>query len=287
MTFNDIRRRADRVRLVPLEAVLVQTGAERDPSDRAKWHTAQGVLSVTGAKFFNWTQGVGGGGAIDLVIHLEGLAFKAAVEWLVRRFPDSAPSLRTHPPARPPPHARPLELPPRDTGKLPIVTRYLAGERRLALAVIKPLIEAQRIYADGRGNAVFLLLGHQGRTVGAEIRGTTARPWRGLAPGSRKDLGYFSVSKPDAKTIVLCESAIDALSCFILHPGFLCISTAGARPSPRWLVPLLRTTKQVYCGFDADPTGDEMARAMLALHPQVRRLRPHLTDWNDVLRAQP
>ena len=108
-----------------------------------------------------------------------------------------------------------------------------------------------------------------------------------MAPGSRKDLGYFSVSAKDANTIVLCESAIDALSCFILHPGTLCISTAGARPNPRWLPPLLCTAQQVvFCGFDADPTGDDTAASMIALHPQVRRLRPRLHDWNDVLRAR-
>jgi DNA primase len=43
---------------------------------------------------------------------------------------------------------------------------------------------------------------------------------------------------------------------------------------------------EVYCGFDADPAGDDMARAMIALHPTVKRLRPPEHDWNDVLRAQ-
>ena len=35
----------------------------------------------------NWNQGVGGGGAIDLAMHLNKLGFKAAVEWLCHRFP--------------------------------------------------------------------------------------------------------------------------------------------------------------------------------------------------------
>ncbi len=42
-------------------------------------------------------------------------------------------------------------------------------------------------------NAVFLLLGNQNTPVGAELRGTTDRPWRGLAPGSHKDLGGFAI----------------------------------------------------------------------------------------------
>jgi hypothetical protein len=87
--------------------------------------------------------------------------------------------------------------------------------------------------------------------------------------------------------VVLCESAIDALSCFALHPGYQCLSTAGARPNPRWLPPLLEQGCQVYCGFDADRTGDAMAGAMLALHPAVQRLRPSHHDWSDVLRSRP
>ena len=64
------------------------------------------------------------------------------------------------------------------------------------------------------------------------------------------------------------------------------ISTAGARPNPRWLAPLIAQGDLVYCGFDADPTGENMARAMIALHPTVQRLRPPHHDWNDVLKAR-
>jgi hypothetical protein len=51
MNFADLRRRADVVRAVPLEAVLLVRGAARDAHDRRKWHTERGPLSVTGAKF--------------------------------------------------------------------------------------------------------------------------------------------------------------------------------------------------------------------------------------------
>jgi hypothetical protein len=60
---------------------------------------------------------------------------------------------------------------------------------------------------------VFLLLDTVGRPVGAELRGTTRLGWRGMAPGSRKDHGFFSVPAPTTRSIVLSESAIDAISC--------------------------------------------------------------------------
>jgi hypothetical protein len=281
MSFQELRERADRLRALPLEAVLLRSGATRDRADKAKWHTGRGVISVTGAKFMNWHRSVGGGGAIDLAMHLGGLRFKEALEWLSRNFPAHDPS---DPPQVLP---QPLLLPFPHEAKLSAVRRYLYDGRRLPAALVEPLIAGGSVYADCRGNAVFLLLGKEEEPVGAEIRGTTSRPWRGMAPGSRKDLGYFSVPVLEPAAIILCESAIDAVSCRALNDGALCISTAGARPNPLWLKSLLRNGKPVYCGFDADPTGDEMARAMIEIHPEVTRLRPPLKDWNEVLMARP
>ncbi len=282
MTFHELRETADGVRGISLEALLLLVGAERDRQDKAKWHTRQGVLSVTGRQFMNWTVGRGGGGAIDLAMHLHGLDFKAAVHWLRDRFALPVPREATLRDAKPP-----LRLPAPDGGKLSRVRRYLVHERALLPALIEPLIEAGAVYADTRANAVFLLLGKEKRPVGAELRGTTASRWRGMAHGSRKDLGYFAASalRP-AAAVVLCESAIDAISCLALHPDRVCISTSGARANPRWLSALIGHGHEVYCGYDSDPTGEAMARAMAELHPTAARLRPRLHDWNDMLTSQ-
>jgi len=136
-----------------------------------------------------------------------------------------------------------------------------------------------------RANAVFLLRDAHHLPVGAELRGTTQRQWRGLAPGSQKDLGCFSIPAEPRPSLVLCESAIDATSCFALHPEHRCLSTTGARPDPRWLQPLLNQGCQIYCGFDAEPLGEAMARAMIRLRPAIQRLPPSQHHWNDMLRA--
>jgi len=280
MTFLELRQRADHLRAVPLEAVLQAWGAQRDPDDPHKWHTSQGVLSVTGAKFMNWNCGLGGGGAIDLVIHLTNRGFATAIQWLGEHFPSMAPA----PTARPRLQSR-FVCPVPDPAKLDRVIHYLVAQRGLAPRLIASLVQAGSLYADPRANAVFLLRNSQGRPVGAELRGTTAIPWRGMAPGSHKDLGFFAVPSTPQPSIILCESAIDAISCLALHPQHLCISTAGARPNPHWLSTFIDQGYQIYCGFDADPTGDDMARTMISLYPTVQRLRPSLKDWNDVLRS--
>ena len=280
MTREQRPDRAHRLRTIPLESVLRLCAAHGDPEDRRKWHTSQGVLSVSGPKFMNWNRGVGGGGAIDLAIHLNNLDFRAALDWLEAHFP--GPLI-----CEPTPPIAPLHfhLPPPDRGMLSRVRHYLMAQRGLASNLIDSLIESGSLYADHHANAVFLLLGKQNNPVGAELRGTTPRPWHGLAPGSQKDLGFFSIPSLPFPQIILCESAIDAISCFILFPQHRCLSTAGARPNPRWLAPLIGQGHQVLCGFDADLTGENMAHAMITHHPSVKRLRPHRHDWNDVLRS--
>lgn len=277
--FDDIRKKADLVRGIDLKSVLLSTGAVRDKYDKNKWHTPRGAISVTGQKFMNWNQGTGGGGAIDLAIHLKGVDFITAVLWLWERFPGPlfrAPICKAN-------SRRPFKLPGRYDANLPRVTGYLTKERCIASSLIRSLVESYHIYADVRANAVFPLLGKGKRAVGAELRGTSRILWKGMAPGSRKDLGYFSVQLSSGKKIVLCESAIDALSCLSLHPDCLAISTSGATPNPPWLKSLVGQGYDIYCGFDADETGDRFAEKMCGLYPNIRRLRPCKHDWNDVL----
>ena len=305
MNRHDLDRRAALARAVPLETVLVQCGALRDRHDTSKWHTAQGPLSVTGAKFMNWARSQGGGGAIDLVIHLSGLGFRAAVEWLESHLgtgyvsaaknvvdergsrPSAVSECRVECPvdcrvdsAR----AGPLRLPLRDDCLFPRVHEYLTTHRKLSSTLLEPVLRSGRLYADQRGNAVFLLVrGKPNQAVGAELRGTGERVWRGMAAGSRKDLGYFWVGEPTACELVLCESAIDALSCFQLLGSCLCLSTSGVRTNPGWLSGLLTRGYRIRCGFDTDAPGEQAAKQMTAQYPSITRLRPPAHDWNDAL----
>jgi len=280
-SFAQIGSKAALVRRIALTEVLETTGCCADRFDRAKWHTPRGVISVTGERFINWTTGTGGGGAIDLVLHLTPLDFKTAVLWLADTF--RVPPLCSRPPS---PCRHASLVPVRHDAALPRVRSYLTQERGLPAALLEPFIQSGRLYADEKANAVFLLLGKGKSIVGAELRGTTSRKWHCMSPGSRKDLGYFSVAlSTSSRKVVLCESAIDALSCLALHQECIAISTSGAHPSPAWLPLLLRKGFQVSCGFDADETGDSLADRMRQLHPAVSRLRPGNHDWNDLLKA--
>ncbi len=240
---------SDQLRAVPLETVLKLRGARPDPHDRAKWHTERGPLSITGAKFFNWHRQQGGSGAIDLVMHLAGVDYRTARSWLETNVSAGLPTaaLPAALPAADPDGGKPaawrsgvFRLPQADPRRLPRVRQYLTHRRALDASLLEPLWESGQLYADGRANAVFVLVAGKAQLpVGAELRGTGSRVWRAMAYGSNKDLGYFWIGTRAAREIVLCESPIDAISCFQIHPQRICISTSGVRADPPWLPVLI------------------------------------------------
>lgn len=270
------------IRNIDLKLVLIRAQAIPNPHDRAKWHTCRGIISVNGQKFMNWSTGTGGGGAIDLLMHLHQCNFKSALSWLWQNFSNTLPL--SLPPSTT--HHR-LILPQRDDHYLPQVISYLNTGRRIPLVFIQNLIASKSLYADQNANAVFLLLGKEKQIKGAELRGTSQLRWLGMAKGSRKDIGCFYVKNPNPQKMILCESAIDALSFFSMNPNWLCVSTSGANPNPAWLPLFIAKGFEIHCGFDADQTGETLADKMISRYPSIKRLRPILHDWNDQLRSLP
>jgi len=282
---EDMRGKADLVRDIDLIEVLKRCGGSRDHHDRAKWYTCQGVISVTGQKFTNWTKYVGGGGAIDLVMHLKEWNFMSALSWLLENLSSSIIRSPAHVGIKPTVKSI-FKLPEKDGRNLSKVTDYLRYDRCIPVVLVNGLIRSGRLYADKRCNAVFLLLGKEKKIVGAELRGTSHSRWHGMAPGSCKKSGAFYVKRQHTKKIVLCESAIDALSYFALRPDCIAASTSGTNPKPEWLSAFIARGFEIFCGFDNDEAGEKAAIKMIHLYPVVRRLRPIKNDWNEVLRSQ-
>lgn len=278
------QQQIESLRNIDLKRVLKVCGYSPHHRDKCKWDTSCGTISVTGPKFMNWTNGKGGGGAIDLVCHLRGDDFLQSAIWLASNFElETMPSLISHMPSYHPKTS--LKLPIKDTSKTNRVIQYLTNQRRIPLKTVMHLIQSGKLYADSRGNAVFLLLGKEKKVVGAELRGTGNIRWRGMAPGSRKQMGCFYVLGQYNRKMILCESAIDAVSCFVFWPEYTAISTSGANHDPAWVKRFIENGCEIYCGFDADATGDLLADKMIRLYPSIKRLRPAMHDWNELLQS--
>lgn len=122
---------ADRVREADLEVVADNLGLERDRHDKHKWRDAEHIISINNGKFMDWLADQGGGGAIDLVMHLQKVDFKQAVQWL------SGQDLTVRP-VHSPPQTRstrdehqPLQMPVVNEYRWAAVKDYLIETRKL------------------------------------------------------------------------------------------------------------------------------------------------------------
>ncbi|NET33265.1 MAG: DEAD/DEAH box helicase family protein [Cyanothece sp. SIO1E1] len=298
----DIMALADRVREADLEVIAVHLGLQQDPHDKHKWQDSGHIISINHGKFMDWLADKGGGGAIDLVMHVQTVDFKTAVQWLSGQDLTAQPSYPQWRSQATDQEPRPFEMPSSSERRWPAVQNYLVERRKLPAALVNRLHERGFIYADDLQNAVFLRYAHEGSTWnrqepnGASLRGTwgEGNTFHGLAPGSSREEGWFWIGagQGEIKRVMLTESPIDGLSLAVLDQGkpttsgvTIYLSTDGAGTIP--IMPLQQVQQQggqVAVAFDADAAGEEMAWRVAQQLPGVRRMVPaYGKDWNERL----
>ena len=297
------RLERERLRQIPLVELAQELGLERDKHDRKKWKAPDGRhINIDGQKFYDLDEGKGGGGAIDFAMHVLGCDFKDAIGWLKSRYgvdeiaDEIAASARKKAKRQVEQVEKKEFIPPkRDDSKWPRARAYLA-KRGIDLPYPTPTI-----YADDKGNVVFLGKGR------AELVGTGANKFKGLAAGSSKDSsGFIAGDWKNAEKIAVVESAIDALSYVELHPDQAAVSSAGT-PSDGFLRNFLEWVRDIgktpILAFDNDQKGwnflgraRSIARKVffgdipvddLRLRAVVGEAKPPAgKDWNDALQEQ-
>ncbi|BAU15915.1 helicase domain protein (plasmid) [Leptolyngbya sp. NIES-3755] len=298
----DVSALTNEVRNFDLEAVAASLGLQKDRRDKNKWKDAGHTVSINDGKFMDWLADKGGGGAIDLVMHVRKVEFKEAVQWL------SGQTLSS--PARSqsfsvPKEPRPLELPPHNEEYWATVRQYLVETRGLPTTWIDRFHETGLIYADDYRNAVFLRYSDRHNeqawsrheATGASLRGTrdSEHAFHGLAPGSCRENGWFWLRSTNGEVnrAVLTESPIDAISLAVLEKEkspnattvsvYLSTDGSGAIPTTA-LQAVLDKRGQVIAAFDADKPGEKMAWRIAEMLPGITRMTPAQgKDWNDRL----
>jgi hypothetical protein len=298
-TLLDLRRTTESIRDIPLIQVLATAGYVKDKDDSAKWRGPAGIISIDvkngKSRFFNHSNQQGGGGAIDLCIHLFGFDFKGAVAWLGSEFrPGLAVGAALHSvreaaieAAR---HPTPLPVP--DALTWPRARDYLIKIRGLSPKAVDVLHEKGRIFSDGFANLAFVYTHFKtGEGVGCELRGTDPEiPWKGFR-GVKKATGFW-IRKRNSREVVIVESAIDAISFAQLHPDRICdvvsLGGVGVAQARQIAQEAKQADKILTIGFDADTAGDQVAAGIIHEFPQTQRLVPTKgKDWNDDLLKSP
>lgn len=283
---------AAQLRSLPLEQVAQALGCfqskkllEKDPK---MWESPAGKIRIDGSKFFNHEEGKGGGGAFDLVMHINNCTYSEALAFLRDEFDPAAAIQAAAEAARIAAQAQvkkaaqaPFQAPQHVEERWPRVRQYLTEVRSLANTLVDKLKDQGWIGADFRNNAFFLkVLGN--RTTSAELRGTGQSQFKGSR--GRSSEGVFPVIE-GKQTLAVCESAIDAISYVQLHPGSSAIATGG---TGKWQAALPYLEKhaheyqEVVCAADNGQGGSGMAKALGLRHDAPPA---GFGDWNDAAQA--
>jgi len=290
---SQMREQAARVRDIPLDHIFTMFDSKPDKRDKKNYETCAGRISVDGAKFFNHDANIGGGGAIDLTMHLGAMDYKSAVALLSGEFGRdaalSAALAKTHDEALEAVQSVQSEAQSKipaqslDPSHIAAVRAYLINERAISSHVVDMLIERGKIFAVAVGkyiNAAFRLGNNEGE--GVELRGIS-----GTYHGVRGKKQMFSITMKGATKSVFVESAIEAMSYYTLArergERVRVVSTTGSS-SER-----LKTAVQqemdagrvVVLAFNADGKGPNKT---VINDDRVCIEKPHgVNDWNDVL----
>ena len=299
---------ADQVRGIPLREVLERYGFEIKPEGttlRAK--TGQHNIVVTGSQWFDNKANVGGGGAIDLVMHIAELEFSAACRSLADEFRPLAAgqsdlSFPSSPRSQPATGKKSFDelaaiYAVRDDSNWPVARAYLTETRKIDPAVVDELHAVGSIYANNHRpnpSLVFVHRDPQGQVRGATLRDT--RPQSAFRPclGNKLTTWFTIGNLAEADRIAAVESPIDALSYYSLFGcsgnSLAVISCAGATV-PRELMLQAYDRRQAFVvALDNDPAGQRGRQRALdeTLNWAGFKLSsdcPKLKDWNDDLIA--
>jgi hypothetical protein len=303
----DLRQQTEKLRDLPLEDVAWLLGLDRDHNQPGKWRGQGHIINIHGSKFYDFhpSEERGGGGAIDLVIHVNECNDQQAIEWLHDRFGEkgveravfaqsqkrAAEFAQLEP--------RPKFVPPAlDNQQWHKVENYLTEKRELLPSFIQAVHDQGLIYADKQQNAVFLMRNLDGETTGAFLNVTQGEDnsFEGYVTGSKRTEGWFHLKlggepKGEIEKVVLCKSPIEAMSFATLEmevqQGIPKTRTMYmAVDSPKSLpVGFLQTVPGVEVAYDNDDLGNETARMIMEQLHHATRVKPKGKDWNETLCA--
>lgn len=287
---------ADKLRTLPIDQVLRRVyGAELEKGSKDA-HASKKFVLADGRKIAVskgrdsadvWIeQGeIGKRGAINLLMHLDGIDYKGAVRLLAEHFAPGAITTE---------HARvladraasdvakisknPVPAPPPDPAMWRQVRAWLKDVRGMPRKVIDYLHGLELLYADSRANAVFKRV-----NGGAFQRGTGNVKFHRAIGGA--ECGPF-VIPGDGKRVIIVEAPLDAVAVWATDPTATVIASGGDMIPPKNLSEWIAQGAEVLAAHDADPRGEQLAEATKSAFGAERK-KPTEKDWAETVRREP
>ena len=288
------KAQADKLRALPLHEVLTRMYGAVEAKDSKSTYASRKFdlpdgrqIAVTDDKWIE-QGGKGGKGAINLVMHLDGLEFKPAVRLMAEHY--DAQALTAEATRRAYDKlsdevkriaiAEPLPMPVNAPERWPRVKQWLETVRGIPAKLVDYLHEAGAIYADKRGNAVFKREGE-----GVFIRGTGEASFKQTRGG--KDAGTFLL-EGHVNRLYLVEGPVDALAVKAMYPGATVAALGGNLVSIDEMKKRIPPDFEVVAAFDNDAQGQKLADEAVKKLGAVRE-RPayDVKDWAEHIKMLP
>ena len=247
-------------------------------------------LKISNGKWYWWSRGIGGRSALDYLIEVEGIPLVEAVQRInaMEGIEKSVPSIYV-------PSHKPFVLPERNSNN-DRVLQYLQM-RGIDREVIEMCIAFDTLYEDVRHNCCFVGFDETRSPRYAMLRSSDpSRSFLQEVAGSDKRYS-FSLPPTESTKLYITESAIDALSLYVLRDfapdNYL--SIAGANTPRGNMLPLAlehylamhQQIESICLCLDNDRAGIQAAKAIQARLPEqyITELLPPKEgkDYNEQL----
>ena len=278
---------------IPLVDVLNSFGCVQKENDPKNWDTPVGRISLQEFTsptdvdiFYNHDLAKGGGGAIDLVMHLGEYNFKEAMAYITTNLGGVATAeaaalhrvKKTIKEAAAEPVA-PYVAPAGVDSTWPHVFDYLTRTRGISADVVSKYHKIGYLMSDAYQNVVIVNNTKNGHSLRGTLPGSRFK-------GSRGVKGFFSPNTGNTATpVFVCEGALDALS--LRSAGVSAIATQGNTDMAALHEFLLKYRALGYhlvAAFDNDDAGAKMAQAVMSWDDiGASYAKPVGKDWNDDL----
>ena len=165
---------------------------------------------------------------------------------------------------------------------MPDIIDYLTLKRGIELKIVEFCIKQGFLFADDFKNCVFCY------GNGAELRGTLGKKWNRCY--GTLDTPFYINGKKEQGRVVMCESAIDALSYRQLNPSVPVFSTAGCQRYSLINQIINFSEKhhlKLICAFDNDLEADKSYLKICADNKdkKIDREIAKSKDWNSDITA--
>lgn len=261
--------------------VAHKLGYEKSDKEKNVYYTQAGKIAITGQKFYDFSNGKGGGGAIDFVMHTEDCDFnracsilgdvigiEAASTEIVLHSQSTAKKLASKPVALVKPNVS------TDPSHKQGLIDYLHKQRCISMPTISKWINKGWVYASKFADtwqAVFT--GENGY-----FRKNPATDFSGWVRGSEAEPKVYI----EADSIAICESHIDAMSLHDKRPDLGICFVNGKGGAELGIREVLRRGKKPVLALDNESGTIEQMEA-LAKKYECGVLLSDYKDWNDDL----